>query len=130
MKFLNVQDLNPTAEVWQDLPTERDMVVMSEGRPIAVLSTVTKSTLEETLTMIRRARAIIAANEMQRRSAELGHDQISLDEINDEVTSARRTLAALREEGRVTWSGGKPKGLRDVEVRGEPVSTTILENRR
>lgn len=94
MKFLKVQDLSPTAEIWQDLPTERDMVVTSDGHPIAVLSTVTESTLEETLTTIRRARAIIAANEMQRRSAELGHDRISLEEINDEIASVRHARRA------------------------------------
>lgn len=46
------------------------------------------------------------------------------------VTNSRKAMAALRKAGKVTWSGGKPKGLRDLEVRGEPVSETVLEDRR
>lgn len=41
--------------------------------------------------------------------------------------------AALLEgvaEGRASWSGGKPRGLRGVTVRGEPVSETVIRDRR
>lgn len=44
--------------------------------------------------------------------------------------SSRLAIAALRDAGKVAWSGGKPKGLRDLEVKGEPVSETVLEDRR
>lgn len=46
------------------------------------------------------------------------------------VGSSRKAMAALRDAGKVIWSGGKPKGLHDLEVRGKLVSETVLEDRR
>ena len=42
----------------------------------------------------------------------------------------RQALAKLAAEGAVEWGGGKPKGLRGIFVRGEPVSETIIRDRR
>ena len=54
MKFLSVRDLrSKSAEVWKGLSVEREMVVTSNGQPIAILSAVTGDTLEETLRAIR-----------------------------------------------------------------------------
>lgn len=46
------------------------------------------------------------------------------------LAETRRALQNLREEGRIRWSGGKPKGLRGVTPRGAPLSKTISEDRR
>jgi prevent-host-death family protein len=46
------------------------------------------------------------------------------------LSPERQALAKLAEQGAVEWQGGKPKGLRGVVVRGEPVSETILRDRR
>lgn len=46
------------------------------------------------------------------------------------LAETRRALQNLREEGRIQWSGGKPKGLRGVTPRGAPLSKTISEDRR
>lgn len=46
------------------------------------------------------------------------------------LSPERRALAKLVSEGAVEWQGGKPKGLRGVVVRGEPVSETIIRDRR
>jgi len=46
------------------------------------------------------------------------------------LSPALQTLARLVEEGKVEWRGGKPKRLRGVVVRGEPVSDTIIRSRR
>jgi antitoxin (DNA-binding transcriptional repressor) of toxin-antitoxin stability system len=46
------------------------------------------------------------------------------------VGSAGNAIGALRKAGKVAWSGGKPQGLRDVEIQGKPVSETVLEDRR
>jgi predicted DNA-binding protein len=45
----------------------------------------------------------------------------------DPVVSAIQA-ASLPPE--VEWHGGKPKGLRGIVVRGEPVSETIIRDRR
>ena len=91
MKLLSVRDLRTRpAEVWKSLASAREMVVTSNGRPIAVLSAVTEETLEETLAAIRRAKAVAAVSEIQRSSVERGTDSLSLDEINAEIAAIRQ----------------------------------------
>jgi antitoxin (DNA-binding transcriptional repressor) of toxin-antitoxin stability system len=92
MKFLSVRDLrSKSAEVWKGLSAERELVVTSNGRPIAILSAVTEDTLEETLGAIRRSRAIAAVSEIQRQSIARGTDAMTLAEIDAEISAVRRT---------------------------------------
>lgn len=91
MRFLSVRDLRgKSAEVWRDLPEEREMVVTSNGRPVAILAAVNESNLEESLSAFRQARAVEAVAGLQRRSVERGTDSISMDEIDQEITAVRR----------------------------------------
>jgi antitoxin (DNA-binding transcriptional repressor) of toxin-antitoxin stability system len=91
MKFLSVRDLrSKSAEVWKGLTAEREMVVTSNGRPIAILSAVTEETLEETMAAIRRSRAVAAVSELQRQSVQKGKSAITPAEINAEIASVRR----------------------------------------
>ncbi len=91
MNFLSVRDLrSKPAEVWGRLAVAREMVVTSNGRPIAILSAVTEETLEETLAAVRRARAEAAVTQMQLRSVEQGTDAITAEEIDAEIAAVRR----------------------------------------
>ncbi len=91
MRFISVRDLRgKSAEVWKDLPTEREVVITSNGRPIAILSAVNESNLEESLSAIRQARAIEALMSLQRRSVERGTDNITMEEIDAEVKAVRK----------------------------------------
>jgi hypothetical protein len=47
-----------------------------------------------------------------------------------ETGGIQEKLAQLVVEGKIRWNGGKPKGLRGISVRGEPMSETILQDRR
>lgn len=99
MNFLSVRELrSKPAEVWSRLPVAREMVLTSNGRPIAILSAVTEETLEETLAAFRRARAVAAVTQMQLRSVELGTDTITAQEIDAEIAAVRR---ARRKQGTV-----------------------------
>ena len=90
MKFISVRDLRgKSAEVWKSLPTEREIVVTSNGRPIAVLSAVNESNLEESLSAIRQARAAEAVMSLQRRSVKQGTDGITMEEIDREIRMVR-----------------------------------------
>jgi antitoxin (DNA-binding transcriptional repressor) of toxin-antitoxin stability system len=92
MKFISVRDLRgKSAEVWKDLPAEREVVVTSNGRPIAILSSVNESNLEESLSAIRQARAAEAVMSLQRRSVERGTDGITMEEIDAEIRAVRGT---------------------------------------
>ena len=90
MKFISVRDLRgKSAEVWKNLPTEREVVVTSNGRPIAVLSAVNESNLEESLSAIRQARAAEAVMSLQRRSVKQATDGITMEEIDREIRMVR-----------------------------------------
>ena len=90
MKFISVRDLRgKSAEVWKKLPAEREVVVTSNGRPIAILSAVNESNLEESLSAIRQARAAEAVMSLQRRSVERGTDSITMEEIDTEIRAVR-----------------------------------------
>lgn len=91
MRFISIRDLRgKSAEVWRTLPGEGEMIVTSNGRPIAILAAVTESNLEESLSAFRQARAVEAAASLQRRSVEQGTDGVSMDEIDAEIKAARR----------------------------------------
>ena len=91
MKFISVRDLRgKSAEVWKELPAEREVVVTSNGRPIAILSAVSESNLEESLSAIRQARAAEAVMSLQRRSVEEGTDSITMEEIDAEIKAVRK----------------------------------------
>lgn len=91
MKFISVRDLRgKSAEVWKDLATEREVVVTSNGRPIAILSAISESNLEESLAAIRQARAAEAVMSLQCRSVERGTESITMAEIDAEVKAVRK----------------------------------------
>jgi antitoxin (DNA-binding transcriptional repressor) of toxin-antitoxin stability system len=97
MKFVSVRDLRgKSAEVWRDLPNEREMIITSNGRPIAILAAISESNLEESLAAFRQARAVEAVATLQRRSADQGTDKITMGEIDAEIKSVRRKRAAAR----------------------------------
>ena len=92
MKFLTVRDLRgKSAQVWEDLAREREMVVTNNGRPVAILSAVGESDVEDSLAAIRQAKATAAVVRMQRQSLERGLDRLSAKEIDAEIAAARRT---------------------------------------
>ena len=94
MKFVSVRDLRgKSAEIWKELPNEREMVITSNGRPIAILAAINESNLEESLAAFRQARAIEAVSSMQRQSADKGTDRITMDEIDAEIRIVRKKRA-------------------------------------
>ncbi len=91
MKFVSIRDLREkSGEVWKTLPGEGEMVITSNGRPIAILAAVNESNLEESLSAFRRARAVEAVAGLQRRSVEQGTDRVSMEEIDAEIQAVRR----------------------------------------
>ena len=90
MKFVSVRDLRgKSADIWRELPDEREMVITSNGRPVAILAAVTESNLEESLAAFRRARAIAAVATLQERAVSSGADALSAEEIATEIAAAR-----------------------------------------
>ena len=90
MKFLSVRDLKTkSSQVWKELAGQKEMIVTSNGRPIALLSSINENNLEQVLTAFRRARATNAVASIQYESTQKGTDRISLEEINAEIGAVR-----------------------------------------
>ena len=91
MKFVSIRDLRgKSAEIWKKLPGEREMIITSNGRPVAILAAVNESNLEESLSAFRQARAVEAVASLQRLSIEQGTDNISMNEIDAEIKAVRK----------------------------------------
>jgi antitoxin (DNA-binding transcriptional repressor) of toxin-antitoxin stability system len=91
MKFITVRDLRGRpSEVWSRLSHDKDLILTSNGKPIAILSAVSEETLESSLAALRRARAVAAVEAMQSQSVAAGTDKLSLEEINAEIAATRK----------------------------------------
>ena len=90
MKFLSVRDLKTkSSQVWKELAGQKEMIVTSNGRPIALLSSINENNLEQVLTAFRRARATNTVASIQYESTQKGTDKISMDEIDAEIGAVR-----------------------------------------
>jgi antitoxin (DNA-binding transcriptional repressor) of toxin-antitoxin stability system len=86
MKFVTVRDFGTSsATIWETLPQEQEMVITNNGKPIALLTPLSDSNLEETLSAIRRAKAINAVKLIQQQSIKNSTDKMTLEEINYEI---------------------------------------------
>ncbi len=91
MRFISVRDLNTKPkEIWSRVK-EEEIVITSNGKPIALLSGVTEETLEKTIRAIRRSRAVIALEEMQKKSIALGLDKLTNSDIEAEIRAVRKS---------------------------------------
>jgi antitoxin (DNA-binding transcriptional repressor) of toxin-antitoxin stability system len=91
MKFVSVRDFRTSsASIWKKLPGEREMIVTNNGKPIALLTPLSDETLEDTVSAVRRAKAINAVKKMQEISVGLGNDKMTLEEINVIISDVRK----------------------------------------
>ena len=92
MKFVSVRDLrSKSAEVWRKLDQERDLVITSNGKPIAIVSATDEEHFEQTLRERRQARALCAVKQLRERSVQEGRDSLSPRQIEAEVSAARKS---------------------------------------
>ena len=92
MKFITVRDLRSTpGQVWKALPEEQEIVITNNGKPIALLTPLTDSDLEDTIAAVRRARAINAVQKMQAAAVAKGLSRMTMKEIDQEVQEYRKS---------------------------------------
>jgi antitoxin (DNA-binding transcriptional repressor) of toxin-antitoxin stability system len=90
MEFITIRDLRTRpSQIWDKLRQQRDLILTSNGQPIAVLSHIDEGGVEETLTALRRARAQAALSRLRADAAAQGLDRFSADEIEAEIAAAR-----------------------------------------
>ncbi len=90
MRFLSVRELRgKSAEVWRDLPAEREMVITNNGRPVALLTAIDEKSVESSIAAWRQVRAMQALTSIQQESVRQGTDSMSMDEIDAEIQAVR-----------------------------------------
>lgn len=90
MQFFSIRQMRQnSAELWKQLKKENEIVLTSNGKPIAVLAGVDEKNVEKFITAFRRARAAIALEEMHQASIEAGTDKLSTEEIEEEIQQVR-----------------------------------------
>ena len=91
MKFVSVRELRSrSADVLRQLSEVPDVVVTSNGKPVAILSAVSSAGLEESLSALRRARAIAAVEAMQSQSMAAGKHRLDRAAIQGEIAAVRK----------------------------------------
>ena len=91
MEFVTIRDLRlKPGDVWDKLRRQREIVLTSNGRPVAIIAGVGEDDVEETVAALRRARAQVAVSRLRRAAAERGADKLSAAEIEAEIAETRR----------------------------------------
>ncbi len=95
MKFVSSREIrvNPRP-VFEALAEENEVVITSRGKPVALLVGVSGDDLEETVRLVRRAKAQAAVSQMRKAAASEGLDSMSREEIEEEISAARSERAA------------------------------------
>jgi antitoxin (DNA-binding transcriptional repressor) of toxin-antitoxin stability system len=92
MKFVTVRDFRTTpAQIWKDLPGEQEIVITNNGKPIALLTPLSDTDMEDTVTAVRRARAITALKKIRASSLKKGLSEMTMDEIGKEIQDYRKS---------------------------------------
>lgn len=86
MEFITVRELRiNTGQVWKALEEEKELVITSSGKPIALLTGITGGNLEAMLDAVRIARGKWAIREIQKESVRRGLDKMTMKEIEKEI---------------------------------------------
>ena len=72
------------------LTNAKQVVITNNGKPVVLLTPLNDRSLEETISAVRRAKAINAVKMIQQESLKNGTDKMTLDEINYEIKQSRK----------------------------------------
>lgn len=89
MKFVSSREIRVNPRPVFESLEDQEVVLTSRGKPVALLLSVSGDDLEETVQLVRRARAQAAASRMRKEAAERGLDRMSPEEIEAEIEAAR-----------------------------------------
>lgn len=90
MKFVTIRDFRSrSAQIQKDLPKYKEMVLTSNGKPIAVIAAISEDNVEDFIRTIHRAKAIEAVTSMQKRATRSGAGRLTMREIDREISAVR-----------------------------------------
>lgn len=90
MKFISVRDFKiRPGDIWKQLKVDKDIIITSNGKPIAILNPVEQDNLNSSLIALRRARALLAMEYIQKEAVNKGFDKTTEEEIEKEIKAMR-----------------------------------------
>ncbi|HEC61579.1 MAG TPA: type II toxin-antitoxin system prevent-host-death family antitoxin [bacterium] len=91
MQFASARDLrNRPGNIWKELKKNEEIVITSNGKPVALMISVNEDNLEEEVKAHRQAKVQLSITRMQKGAKEKGLDRMTLEEINGIITETRR----------------------------------------
>lgn len=94
MEFVSVRELrSKSSEIWQRLASTGELVITSNGKPIALLTPLDEHRFDAEVAAVRRARAISALNEVHKKTAGEGTNRLTNAEIEEEIKAVRKARA-------------------------------------
>jgi prevent-host-death family protein len=78
------------AKKWLNSAGKGDLVITSNGQPVAVLLPLTTASAESTRALVRSVRALQAQSALQQGAVGNGTSQIEISDIDAEINAARR----------------------------------------
>ena len=91
MTFVTVRDLRSKPKsVWETLEKEREVIVTINGKPSALMLPIDEDELDDVLALVRQINAAKALNRMQIAAVQAGLSDMSLEDINAEISQARK----------------------------------------
>ena len=93
MKFIPSRDLRiRPGKVWRDLKKDKEIIVTSNGQPVAMVVPVSGETVEETVRDWRQLRAMAALRRIREavRKSGVRWTMKQIDEVIQKVRKARR----------------------------------------
>jgi len=93
MQFVTIQEMRSgSRELWAQLKNEGEVILTSNGKPVALLAGVTEKNAEKVFKAFRQAKAIIAVKELQKSAVRSGPNKLTPKQIEAEISAARRRL--------------------------------------
>jgi len=87
MDFMTIRDFR-SSSVWNKLSNEEEIVLTNNGRPAALILSITDGNFEELLNCVRQAKAMRALSAIRAEASERGF--LSQDEIEAEIKAYRK----------------------------------------
>jgi hypothetical protein len=89
VRMISIRELRNTPSTVWDALAQDDLVLTSNGEPLAVIARIEGADVEGTLAALRRARAQQAVSRLRATARGAGTDTLTPGEIEAEITASR-----------------------------------------
>ena len=89
MKFVSTRELRNRPGYVRNLAQKDDLVLTTNGKPVAILLGIEEDELEETARAVRQAKAQLALSRLRKQASRRGTDRMSASDIDAEIRAVR-----------------------------------------